>query len=372
MTSPSRRRVLTALPLVAALALAACGGAGSSDATTTAPTTTIAPSTTRAAPTTTAAATTTAAPTTTEPATTTTAAPAPTWPLTGLAITDPTDLAPLRRALVVKIENTPAAVPQSGLSQADIVYEENVEGVTRFAVVFHSQTHDPVGPIRSGRTQDVNLLESLNHPLFLWSGGNPGVTRAINSSELVNLSPSTANGPAGFYRDSSRSAPHNLYASSTKAWAAAPEGLSAPPPQFTYLAAGAAPTGLPGTEADLKMEGGLTVNWTYDEASGRYLRNQRGKAHKDSDGVQISAENVVVLHVDYKPSPVDAKSPEAQTTGTGEVWVFTKGLVAHGTWSRADEHSPWTFTDDSGAPIALSPGNTWVELGRGGALQLPD
>ena len=74
-------------------------------------------------------------------------------PLTGLPIEDPALAA--RSALVVKIDNHPEARPQSGLNQADIVFEENVEHLTRFAAVFQSQAPDPVGPIRSGRTQDV-------------------------------------------------------------------------------------------------------------------------------------------------------------------------------------------------------------------------
>jgi hypothetical protein len=367
MTSTRRRRVLTALPLAAVLVLAACGGGGDdTDATTAAPSTTV-------RPTTTVPRSTTAAPTsTTQPATTTTAAPAPTWPLTGLPLADAADLTPLRRALVAKIDNNPNAIPQSGLNHTDIVYEENVEGWTRFAAVFHSQGSDPVGPIRSGRTQDINLLESLNKPLLLWSGGNPTVTRLINSSELVNLSPTTANGPAGFYRERGRRAPHNLYASTTKAWEAAPQDLSPPAPQFTYGTGttGAPASGLPVGTADLRMEGGLEVSWTYDAASGRFLRSQQGKAHNDSDGVQISTENLVVVYVDYQPSPADRNSPEAQTIGSGEAFVMFDGTVTHGTWNRTDEHSPWTFADDNGNPIALNPGNTWVELAKQDALSL--
>jgi hypothetical protein len=370
MTSTRRRRVLTALPLAAALALAACGGGGDdTDATTT-----VAPSTTVRA-TTDAPSTTAATTSTTAPATSTTAAPAPTWPLTGQPLADAADITPLRRALVVKIDNHPDAIPQSGLNQTDIVFEENVEGWTRFAAVFHSQGSDPVGPIRSGRTQDINLLESLNKPLLLWSGGNATVTRSINGSELVNLSPSTANGPAGFYRERSRSAPHNLYASTTKAWEAAPEDLSPPTPQFAYSTGATGATGapagsLPVAAADLKMEGGLDVSWAYDAASGRFLRSQRGKAQKDSDGNQLSTENLVVVYVDYQPSPADRNSPEAQTIGTGEAFVMFDGTVTHGTWTRADEHSPWSFTDDAGNPILLNPGNTWVELAKQDALSL--
>jgi hypothetical protein len=361
---PRRRRFAAALPLGAALLLAACGGGGGSDATTTTAST-VAVTTTTVKPSTTLAAT-TAAPTTTAPATTTTVAPAPTWPLTGLPITDPTDLTPLRRAAVVKIENTPPAVPQAGLSQADIVYEENVEGVTRFAAVFHSQTADPVGPIRSGRTQDVNLLESLNHPLFLWSGGNGPVTEAINGSELEPFN-ETRSKPLGIsFRVSSRSAPHNLYGHLDKLWENAPEGLFPPPPQFSYATAATAaapqPEATPATQADLRMEGGLDVSWTYDPASGRWFRSQRGKPHDDADGVQISAENVVILGVDYQPSPKTPSSPEAQTTGSGEAWVLVDGTLRHGTWNRADEHSPWILTGNNGATITLNPGNTWVEL----------
>lgn len=361
MTSTRRRRVLTALPLAAALVLAACGGGDDADTTTT-----------LAASTTTRPATTTAAPTTTsEPATTTTVVADPTWPLTGQPIEDAADLTPLRRALAVKIDNHPAAVPQSGLNQADIVFEENVEGWTRFAAVFHSQSSDPVGPIRSGRTQDIAVLEALNKPLLLWSGGNGRVTQAINASELVNLSPTTANGPAGFYRERSRSAPHNLYASTTKAWEAAPEELSPAAPLFTYrTAADEAPAGLPVTTADLKMEGGVRVQWTYDEASGRFFRAQQGKDHLDTEGLQLSTENLVVVYVDYQPSAADHRSPEAQTIGSGPAFVLIDGTVTLGTWERADQHAPWTLTDEDGEPILLNPGNTWVELAKQDALTL--
>ncbi|NJL18317.1 MAG: DUF3048 domain-containing protein, partial [Nitrospira sp.] len=75
--------------------------------------------------------------------------------------------------------------------KAHASYEENVEKLTRFAVVFHSLDSDPVGPIRSGRTQDIALLGSLNQPLFAWSGGNANVTKAIRGSDLVDLSPSS-------------------------------------------------------------------------------------------------------------------------------------------------------------------------------------
>ncbi|MEZ5250331.1 MAG: DUF3048 domain-containing protein [Ilumatobacteraceae bacterium] len=168
--------------------LAACGG-GDDDA---APTTTEAPATTTTEapePTTSS----TDAPTTTEgeAPSTTEADPTtgPIMPLTGLPLTD--EVLAARPAMVVKIDNHPQARPQFGLNGADIVFEENVENLTRFAAVFQTNAPAKVGPVRSGRTQDVDLLASFDEPLFVWSGGNPSVTRAISSSTLVSLSPTT-------------------------------------------------------------------------------------------------------------------------------------------------------------------------------------
>jgi hypothetical protein len=366
-----RRRLVLGLTLSATLAVAACGGGDDSAETTSTPPSTAA--TTTKAPTTTAATTTTttAAPTTTVPETTTTAAPAPTWPLTGLPLADPADLTALRRAAVVKIANTGGLNGQAGLDAADIVYEENVEYMTRFAAVFQSQDPGEVGPIRSGRTQDVYLLESLNQPLFLWSGGNANVTRAINESQLVPFNETRARPLGVEYRVSGKKAPHNLYGNLTKLWENSPPELATPPAQFTYAAGQAAPAlALPAARADLQMKDGLGVTWEYDAASGRYFRSQKGRPHTAADGTQLSTENLVVLYVDYQPSPADHRSPEAQTTGNGEAFVLFDGVVTHGTWWRTDEFSPWAFTDDNGNPIALNPGNTWVELAYPGSMTL--
>lgn len=358
-TKTSVRRA--AALLSAGLLAAACSGSDGSSADTTVAeevTTTSVAATTTEAPTTVAASSTTTA---TSDETTTTVEAAPVMPLTGLPIED--EAKANRPALVVKIDNHPDARPQSGLNAADIVYEENVESLTRFAVVFQSNDSDPVGPIRSGRTQDVALLGSLNKPLFAWSGGNPNVTRAIDSSDLVDLSQSRAGNQGGFFRSGDRKAPHNLYAKTSALYTFTPIYAPAPPPQFTYRAADEGFNGVPSLGVDLKMDG-VKVNWTWDGDSSSYLRKQGGQPHMDADLGQVNAANVVVLEVDYKPSPADARSPEAQTIGTGKVYVFTAGVMVEGTWTRADRLDPFTLTDDDGNVIALTPGRTWVELAR--------
>ena len=202
MFGAPRPRFVVFASVLALVGLAACSSGSSNTATEDAPADSLAPATTLA-----------------EPTTTTTTLPPIVAPLTGL----PVDAEITRPALVVKIDNHPKARPQWGLNQADIVFEENVEMLTRFAAVFHTNGSDPVGPIRSGRKQDVDLLESFNSPLFAWSGGNSEVTKLIRASTMIDLSHSSANQEGGYRREGSRSAPHNLLADTSKLWTLAPE-----------------------------------------------------------------------------------------------------------------------------------------------------
>jgi hypothetical protein len=341
---------------VAGLALAGCSGGDDAAA----------PDTTVAAATTSAVVQTTLPATTVAPAASTTVpADAPVMPLTGLPITE--EGADARPALVAKIDNHPQARPQFGLNSADIVFEEDVENLTRFAAVYQSTIPERVGPVRSGRTQDVDLLGSLNKPMFVWSGGNPSVTRAINASDLVSLSPAVT-GNVGFFRDrrGNEQTEHTLYARPTEMYASFwPLFAPAPQQQFQYRADGEAPAGKASAKVDLAMDN-VKVVWTWDAATSSYLRDQDGKPHMDAELGQVNAANVVVLEVDYQPSPADARSPEAQTIGTGVAYVFTGGSLVRGTWERDDRLQPFELTADDGSVIELTPGRTWVELARVG------
>ncbi len=338
--STSIRRIALASGLLAVLVVSACsgGGASTSEVSDSAP-----PDTTVAAST-----------------TTTTTIPAILAPLTGLTVS----ALITRPALVAKIDNHPKARPQWGLNQADIVFEENVEMLTRFAAVFHSNDSDPVGPIRSGRKQDVDLLESLNAPLFAWSGGNVEVTNLIRGSTMIDLSYSTANKEGGYRRESSRSAPHNLLADTSKLWTLAPEGAAPPPAQFVYRAADEV---IPATAREtggvkLTMDG-VRVLWEWSSDFSRFLRSQDDKPHVDVDDVRVNVANVVVLYVQYSKS---GYSPVAKTIGSGEAWVLTAGKLFQGTWERAEAAKPFVLKDTAGNVMKLTPGNTWVELTRVG------
>lgn len=350
------RRTIAAVALLGLIGTAA--GCSSSRGATVAATTanTVEASTTTTEPPTT---TTTEAPTTTLSPTTTTDPGPPVYPLTGLPLTDPVIAA--RPALVVKIDNAGGARPQTGFNAADIVYEEIVNAkLSRFAMVFQSKSSDPVGPIRSGRIQDINLFGSYNHPLFAWSGGNKTVTAAVDASDLVNLSQLRV---GVYFRTTDKQVPHNLYSRTSALWTKAPPGAQPPVRQFTYRRDGAAPAGSPSKGVVTSLDS-VDVSWSWNAAKGLYFRTMEGEPHNDAAGGQVTTDNVVVLVMTYLPGISD--SPDAQTIGTGEALVFTGGNYIHATWTRTDRLLPFVLTADDGAVVGLTPGRTFVELPRVG------
>jgi hypothetical protein len=342
---PMRRRAFIAGALATPF-VAACGGSGDD-----------------------AASSTTARPTTTS--STSTTAPPPVQPLTGLPHQgDPAVLA--RPALVAKVDNADGAGlarPQAGINQADVVIEERVEGsVTRLAAVFHSQDADPVGPIRSFRTTDLHIVANLNRPLLAWSGANAVFARMAREGPLVDVGYDVATD--AYYRERSRRAPHNLMTATPALRAHTPEGAGPPPPLFTYRQPGVAPVGgRPVADVRISYGGGggsAPVNYRVDPATGTWLRFQRDTPHVDEVGAQVQVENVVIMHVDYvSTGAVDSGGnavPEAELIGSGVAWVLTGGMLVEGTWSRPSEDAIAALTDAAGAPIALTPGRTWVAL----------
>jgi hypothetical protein len=320
-----------------------------------------------------------ASPTTKAANPTTSAPPPPTFPLTGLPVADPAAAA--HPVVVVKMDNSPDARPQAGINEADVVYELLVEGITRYALVFHSQVADPVGPVRSGRSSDPPLLANLARPLVAWSGGNPGVTgeilAAADAGFLVDAGSNAL--PGQYWRDRARRAPHNLYTSTGALLAAAtPEGAGAPLPLFTYRAEQAEPAGVEAAGVVIDFGQRVRAEYVWDAERGGWNRYQVDENHSreesatvDGAGVHVAPQNVVILFVEYGQSPSDARSPMAISTGSGPALVLSAGRAVHGTWNRATPLDTWQLLDEAGQPIELTPGRTWVAMPRAGAPVLP-
>lgn len=293
----------------------------------------------------------------------------PVAPLTGLPI-DRADMA--RSALVVKVDNHPRARPQTGLEQADIVFDLRAEGITRFAAVFQSQIPDPVGPVRSSRTSDFDLLRGFDNPLYGSSGGNDHVTNGLRSLPIVELTNRTRN---EYFRDFSRPAPHNLYVNGSELYELAdklgPEDLPAPQPWFTYRRSGA---NLPSTArptrgpVSIAFTGSPLVTHEWDEGVAGWLRTQDGRPHTTVDGDQLAPENVVIFVTDYSTSPADPISPEVRSTGGGPLTVLTDGHIISGTWSRPTAQDKPILLDELGDLIDLTPGRTWVLMPEEGQV----
>jgi Protein of unknown function (DUF3048) N-terminal domain/Protein of unknown function (DUF3048) C-terminal domain len=296
------------------------------------------------------------------------AVPPPVCPLTG---TRPADgKIPKRAAVAVKVENLAAARPQWGLDQADIVFEEPVEeGITRFIAVYQCHTSPRIEPVRSARFVDADILEPLGKVLFASSGAIQPVLDEIDAPGSLLEDVGVDNAAKAYSTDLTRVAPHDLMTSTSALYSAA-KALhfpinNVPTPYFKYggLPAGGRPVSA--VHIDFPLD---VTTWTWDSQAQRWLRSysDTGPAIQGDD-VQVSAANVVVLHVvEYKTPYVEdsagARENQLTLTGTGPAWVFRNGVELKGTWQRPSLTQPATFVEANGTKITLTPGNTWEEL----------
>ncbi len=291
----------------------------------------------------------------------------PVAPLTGLPVTERLTYP----ALAVKIDNHPNARPQTALDQADLVFEARAEGVTRFMAVFHSELPSPVGPVRSSRTTDFDLLRGLDRPLYSSSGGNDYVANGLRSLDVIEV---TAISQPSYFRDSSRSAPHNLFVNADDLYAAVGDDTDEPQPWFRYRAqddelnASAVPTE---GSVTVRYRGSPVVTHTWSAERGGWLRTQDGRPHTTVTGDQLAPENVVIMVATYRTSPADAASPELVSVGSGPAYVLTDGVVIEGTWSRPTANDKPELLDVDGEPILLTPGRTWVLYPEDGQVTVP-
>ena len=244
-----------------------------------------------------------------------------------------------------------------GLDQADIVFEERIEfSATRFFSIFHSSLPPVVGPVRSGRTTDIQITQNLNNPVFGYSGSNQGVARQIQfAAENGILTPFVNTDRAPFARDGRYSAPDNLFADPTSLGAC---GQATNPTAIFSYGPATSTTARPASAVALQAGSSYRFDWN----GTNWIRSQSGSQHVTRTGAALAPKNVVVMFVPLVQSQVDANSVDAQTIGSGVAWVFRDGTITEGAWRRNLGHEPYTLTDGNGVAVTLSRGKTWVVL----------
>jgi hypothetical protein len=258
-------------------------------------------------------------------------------------------------------------MPQVALDQADVVVELRVEGISRYMAVWHSTAPEEVGPVRSARTSDPDLLGLFGYPLFAFSGGNDTTLEVLrDSGGHQDVSHDVA--PNAYRRDRQRNAPHDLMADASALWGLAGDRVEVPAPLFRYRAAGASGSGEP--VGGVRTSAGSEVVWVWDAQRRGWLRWVHGEPHVDDSGLQLAPTDVVVIETDYVSSRADRSSPEAVSLGEGRAWLLSDGRMQEGTWSRRQRDEPWELLGADGSPMELEAGRSWVMLATGAPVRL--
>lgn len=303
------------------------------------------------------------------------------WPLNGKPLGDGSAT---KRPLVVKIDNVPLARPHYGITQADMVIEELVEGyVTRLVAIYQSQDPQTIGGVRSARLADRSLTAMVNGALvysgtsdFAWSQ----ISQDAANGRYVELS---ADHSGGYYRVNNRQAPYNLFTSASaqrESLAKMNKSTVNEVPKWQFLPAADHPATIAGmngggaaTEIAIPYrEDSSAVSYKYDAGTKTYARwqNSAGKPVREVDAannVAVAAATVVIIRteiweVDEIVDASGAHAHDMRLTGTGNASVFRDGLRQDGTWSRKDDSSPFVFTNKQGEQIKLSAGQTWTHI----------
>ncbi len=298
-------------------------------------------------------------------------------PLTGLQVDD---IAKLERIpIAVKVSNSPEVRPQSGLNQADLVFEHFAEGgITRFTAVFYANEPEQVGSVRSGRLLDLEIPQ-MYKALFGYSGSSAGVKERIRNSILFPdqiAAPDFGVEEPYFYRvpQEGKAFEHTLFTNPTVLRELADErGINQRPdyPMYMAFSEGVPAGGTPVREFEITyLVNVCTAEWTYDETSGQWKRVTAGTVHTDYlTGEQLATTNVVMIFANHVETDIledtwggGHMSIEIQIWGYGLALIFRDGQMFEGFWDRYDPSHMLTFNDGAGNAVPLKPGNTWFQM----------
>lgn len=283
--------------------------------------------------------------------------PPPVAVLTGEQLDEAVD----RPVLAIKIDNAPAALPPDGIEAADIVFEEEVEGgITRFLALYHSQDPEDVGPVRSGREADVELLVPFR-PVLALSGAARPVQTMFREAEVPVFEEGEADG--AFHRVDDRIAPHNLFATTEQLWAQGEDLERLEEPVFSFSED--TPDGGSDVESVSMVFSPFadaTWSWTGEE----WERDQNGEPHVTAADEVVRADNVVVMRVKSRPGTRFDKSGnptlELDVVGKGKATFFRDGREYKGRWEKDSREDQIVWLDKNGQDFPLQFGQTFIEI----------
>ncbi len=265
------------------------------------------------------------------------------------------------KVLMMKIDNTGPARPLVGLEAADVVYIQQVEGgLTRLAAVFGSRIPARIGPVRSARITDLELMRQYGRPGFVYSGANRAFVPAIRRAPLVDLSPDSVGG--SYARLGGRRAPYNLFANGKRLLAARPRVGDVKDVGFRF---GPPPEGGRPAKQVTARYPGATARFVWSPEEKRWLWTMDGTRMQSADGERLGASTVVVQNVRIEASPFRDKNrnstPYMRTVGKGKATILRDGRAYDGTWERPSATAGTTYRV-GGQPVNFAPGQVWVAL----------
>ena len=269
--------------------------------------------------------------------------------------------------LAVKIDDTNAAHPQIGLEDADVVYIEQVEGgVTRLAAIFSSVIPERIGPIRSARISDIDILAQYGRVAFAYSGAQKKLLPVIDAANLQNLG-AQAQPPSIYTTDPNRVPPFAMVLRADLLMAKVVEkNYQITTANNVGWSFGDAPQGGKPTESVIMHWPAARYSAAWSESQSRWLLSHNSESDVSESGIVLGPTTLVIQMVSITDSEYRDKvggiTPFSQTVGNGRGFILRDGKTFNALWSRASEGAGTTWTSSDGKEIKFAPGQIWVAL----------